>query len=46
MHLLCDNYSTSLSACENMESSVEFKYAEGNFIHIHLDYIRVEFYLR
>ena len=46
MHPLCDNYSTSLSTCENMESSVKFKYAEGNFTHIHLGYVQVEFHLK
>ena len=46
MHPLCDNYSTSLSTCENMESSVRFKYAGGNFTHIHLGYVQVEFYLK
>ena len=46
MHSLCDNHSTSLSVRENVESSVGFKYAGGNFTHKHLAYIRVEFYLR
>ena len=46
MHPLSDNYSTSLSTCENMESSVKFKYAEGNFTHIHLGYVQVEFHLK
>ena len=46
MHPLCDNHSTSLSVYENVESSVGFKYAGGNFTHKHLAYIRVEFYLR
>ena len=46
MHPLCDNHSTSLSVRENVELSVGFKYAEGNFTHIHLAYIKVEFYLR
>ena len=46
MHHLCDNYSTSLSACENMESSVRFKYVGGNFTHIHLGYVWVKLYFR
>ena len=46
MHPLCDNYSTSLSTCENMESSVRFKYAGRNFTHIRLGYVQVEFYLK
>ena len=46
MQPLCDNHSKSFSVCENVKSSVGFKYAGGNFTHTYLAYIRVEFYLR